>query len=134
MLFNATFNNITVISWRSVLLVEETRVPGGKYEISSMLSHILNFQFSHLNFYFRFSNFGSGFLKFSLWFLPTNMYSSPPLIRSLPPKATSLSWPDFRCTEIVKNTTKLSSTKETTPLTRPLFHCRGGGLIRRDLL
>ena len=28
MLFNATFNNISVISWRSVLLVEETRVPG----------------------------------------------------------------------------------------------------------
>jgi hypothetical protein len=28
--FNATFNNISVISWRSVLLVEETRVPGRK--------------------------------------------------------------------------------------------------------
>jgi len=28
MAFNATFNNISVISWRSVLLVEETRVPG----------------------------------------------------------------------------------------------------------
>jgi hypothetical protein len=28
MLFNATFNNISVISWRSVLLVEETRVHG----------------------------------------------------------------------------------------------------------
>jgi hypothetical protein len=27
MVFNATFNNISVISWRSVLLVEETRVP-----------------------------------------------------------------------------------------------------------
>ena len=26
--FNATFNNISVISWQSVLLVEETRVPG----------------------------------------------------------------------------------------------------------
>ena len=26
--FNATLNNISVISWRSVLLVEETRVPG----------------------------------------------------------------------------------------------------------
>jgi hypothetical protein len=25
---NAAFNNISVISWRSVLLVEETRVPG----------------------------------------------------------------------------------------------------------
>jgi hypothetical protein len=28
MLFSATFNNISVISWQSVLLVEETRVPG----------------------------------------------------------------------------------------------------------
>jgi hypothetical protein len=27
MLFNATFGNISVISWRSVLLVEETGVP-----------------------------------------------------------------------------------------------------------
>jgi len=29
MVFNATFNNISVISWRSLLLVEETGVPGG---------------------------------------------------------------------------------------------------------
>jgi hypothetical protein len=28
MVINATFNNITVMSWRSVLLVEETGVPG----------------------------------------------------------------------------------------------------------
>jgi hypothetical protein len=28
MVFNATFNNISVISWWSLLLVEETRVPG----------------------------------------------------------------------------------------------------------
>jgi len=27
MKFNATFNNISVISWQSVLLVEETGVP-----------------------------------------------------------------------------------------------------------
>jgi hypothetical protein len=27
MVFNTTFNNISVISWRSVLLVGETRVP-----------------------------------------------------------------------------------------------------------
>jgi hypothetical protein len=29
--FNATFNNISVISWRSVLLMEETRGPGEKH-------------------------------------------------------------------------------------------------------
>jgi hypothetical protein len=34
MVFNATFNNISVISCRSVLLVEETGVPGEK-EIAS---------------------------------------------------------------------------------------------------
>jgi hypothetical protein len=28
MVFNVTFNNITVISWRSILLVEETGGPG----------------------------------------------------------------------------------------------------------
>ena len=28
MVFNATFKNISVISWRSVLLVKETAVPG----------------------------------------------------------------------------------------------------------
>ena len=28
MVFNATFNNISVILWRSVLLVKEIRVPG----------------------------------------------------------------------------------------------------------
>jgi hypothetical protein len=28
MVFNATFNNISAISWWSVLLVEETREPG----------------------------------------------------------------------------------------------------------
>jgi len=27
MVFNTTFNNISVISWQSVLLVEETTVP-----------------------------------------------------------------------------------------------------------
>jgi len=28
MVFNATFNNNSIISWQSVLLVEETGVPG----------------------------------------------------------------------------------------------------------
>jgi len=28
MVFNTTFNNISVISWWSLLLMEETRVPG----------------------------------------------------------------------------------------------------------
>ena len=32
--FNATFNNISVISWHSVLLVEETRVPEETTDLS----------------------------------------------------------------------------------------------------
>ena len=28
MVFNATFNNISIIAWRSVLFVEETSTPG----------------------------------------------------------------------------------------------------------
>jgi hypothetical protein len=30
--FNAIFNNISVISWRSVLLVDETGGPGENYQ------------------------------------------------------------------------------------------------------
>jgi hypothetical protein len=30
MVFNATFSNMSVILWQSVLLVEETEVPGEK--------------------------------------------------------------------------------------------------------
>ena len=32
MVFNATFNNISVISWRSVLIVEESGVPGENHQ------------------------------------------------------------------------------------------------------
>ena len=37
MVFNATLNNISVISWQSVLLVEETRVPRENHR--SVVSH-----------------------------------------------------------------------------------------------
>jgi hypothetical protein len=33
MVFNATFNNISVISWRSVLLMEEIGVPGESHRL-----------------------------------------------------------------------------------------------------
>ena len=42
MVFNATFNHILVISWRSVLLVEDTRVPGENHrpaEVTDKLAH-----------------------------------------------------------------------------------------------
>ena len=32
MVFSATFNNISIISWRSVSLVEETGVPGENHQ------------------------------------------------------------------------------------------------------
>ena len=35
MVFNATFNNISVISWQSVLLVEETRVHGENHRYAA---------------------------------------------------------------------------------------------------
>ena len=41
MVFNATFNNISVISWRSVLLVEETRglysSPRTEFELTTLV-------------------------------------------------------------------------------------------------
>jgi hypothetical protein len=42
--FNVTFNNISVISWRSVLLVEETGVPGETTDlpqVTDKLFHIM---------------------------------------------------------------------------------------------
>jgi hypothetical protein len=41
MVFNATFNNISDISWRSVLLVEETGVPRDLPQVTDKLYHIL---------------------------------------------------------------------------------------------
>jgi hypothetical protein len=44
MVFDATFNNISVISWWSVLLVEETGVPGETTclpQVTDKLYHIM---------------------------------------------------------------------------------------------
>jgi hypothetical protein len=46
MVFNATFNNISVISWQSVLLVEEIRVAGENNrpvlsQVTDKLYHIM---------------------------------------------------------------------------------------------
>jgi len=41
MVFNAIFNNISVISWWSALLVEETGVPGeNQRQVTDKLNHI----------------------------------------------------------------------------------------------
>jgi hypothetical protein len=41
MVFNTTFNNISVISWRSILLVEVTGVPGDLSQVTDKLDHIM---------------------------------------------------------------------------------------------
>ena len=41
MVFNAIFNNISVILWQSVLLVEKTRVPGENHQVTDKLYHIM---------------------------------------------------------------------------------------------
>jgi hypothetical protein len=44
MVFNATFNKISAISWRSVVLVEETGVPGKTTDlpqVTDKLDHIM---------------------------------------------------------------------------------------------
>jgi hypothetical protein len=47
MVFNTTFNNISVILWQSVLLVEETGVPGENnqpIQTTDKLYHIMLYQ------------------------------------------------------------------------------------------
>ena len=41
MVFNATFNNISAISWRSVLLMEETGVFGGNHRPDKLYHKML---------------------------------------------------------------------------------------------
>jgi hypothetical protein len=49
MVFNTTFNNIAVISWWSVLLVEETGVPGKNHDLLEVTddSSCANFGIEH---------------------------------------------------------------------------------------
>jgi hypothetical protein len=41
MVFNATFNNISALSWRSVLLVGETGVPRENHRATDKFYHIM---------------------------------------------------------------------------------------------
>jgi hypothetical protein len=47
MVFNTTFNNISAITWLSVLLVEETGVPGENQRPEEYVEYSL-FESSHL--------------------------------------------------------------------------------------
>jgi hypothetical protein len=40
MVFSATFNNMSAISWWSVLLVEETGVPGENHDLPQILDKL----------------------------------------------------------------------------------------------
>jgi hypothetical protein len=40
MVLNATFNNISVISWQSVLLMEETGVPGKTTDLPQVTDNL----------------------------------------------------------------------------------------------
>ena len=42
LVLNATFNNISVISWRSVVLVEETGLPGENHRLAASLWQTLS--------------------------------------------------------------------------------------------
>ena len=59
-MFNATFNNISVVSWQSLLLEEETGVPGENNQpVAShwqTLSHNVVSRISHLS-WIRMNNF-----------------------------------------------------------------------------
>jgi hypothetical protein len=48
MVFNATFNNISVILWRSVLLVEETRVPEESHDLSQVTDKLHHIKLHHV--------------------------------------------------------------------------------------
>ena len=90
MVFNATFNNISVILCRSILLVEENKVPGENHRSTlchrKTLSHIvsskpkrnispliipLKYMYKYLNFYnrpFAHSQFDSKIIHFYTFF------------------------------------------------------------------
>jgi hypothetical protein len=50
MVFNATFNNTSAISWRSVVLLEETGIPGENYRRVTIHRQTLSKKMLHREF------------------------------------------------------------------------------------
>jgi hypothetical protein len=70
MVFKATFNNISVISWWPVLLVEETGVPGeNSCDLESAHGEVYSIKHYVIQFVTDLRQVG-GFLRV-LWFPPT---------------------------------------------------------------
>ena len=49
MVFSATFNNMSAISWLSVLMVEETGVPGENYDLPQILDKLYQIIFHRVH-------------------------------------------------------------------------------------
>jgi hypothetical protein len=106
MVFNATFNNISVISWRSVLLVEETGGTGEKNRPVASHWQILSHIVVHLALIeFRPRNWLSVFI-FWREFISCYVFSCPvrthvrTMFCSLPGKGVILYITVYKCTSI----------------------------------
>ena len=81
MVFNATFNNISVISWLSVLLVEETGVPDENHR--PVASHLQTLSHNVVSSTPRHER-GSNSQHMWLYALIVQVVVNPTTIRSLP--------------------------------------------------
>ena len=74
MVFNDTFNNISVLSWWSVLLVEETGVPGENHRPVASHSQTLSHNVVSSTMYNEGTNFSYVYRFFIKFFSPSPIY------------------------------------------------------------
>jgi hypothetical protein len=53
MVFNATLNNISVMSWRSILLVEKTGVPGENHDLPQVTDKLYSIILDRVHLVFK---------------------------------------------------------------------------------